>query len=284
MIDWENKEEEIEISYALDEQSNKDYQYSEYELFINKEQDETTKWVFSPRPQETKIWNQGNTPACTCYSLIHVCNWENLLEDDNLWEDRPQQDPLPIWKQFCVSRGWNTTTWSSIQTMAQYFKDHWMISWYVTIKSWEKDEVVKIKKALDMWKFISTGSSNWDWTKTKATGIYTLRTDSKFVWHARCIVDYGDGYFWAVNSYGDKRWKYNWYFRVPFDLLPKIYSKLVIIDKDDSGSYSKLREYKKAQEMLKLAKELYMNWNKEQKQYFEQIMLTKNIETLYKVA
>jgi hypothetical protein len=36
--------------------------------------------------------------------------------------------------------------------------------------------------------------------------------------------------------------------------------------------------------MLKLAKELYMSGNKEQKQYFEQIMLTKNIETLYKVS
>lgn len=270
---------EIKIeNYAYDEPTDSDYLYSEYENFIDKKEDE---WISSPFPENTIVWNQGNTPACTCYSLTHIFNANNLLEDERLQENRDQIDPkIPRWL-FCAKRGYSDK-WSSIQTMAQFFKDRGMIEWYVTIKNIEKDQIEKIKKALDMWKFISTGSSNGDRTTTKKTWVYTLRKDWKFVWHAWCIVDYSDGYFRAVNSYGDKRWPYWGKFKVPFNMIDKIYSKLVIIDKDDSWQFSKLSTYKKAQEMLKIARELYLQGNSEQKKYFEKIELWNNIKMLYK--
>lgn len=275
-----DKETELEVTYCTDEPSNRDYKFEEYEQFINN--DEYGKGINSMRPDNVKVWNQGNTPACTCYSMGHVSNWENLLEDIKLWTKRDQKDPSVLWNRFCAMRN-NYSTGTSIQIMADFYRKQWEIEWYVTINNSDKDIVAKMKKSLDGWYFLSTGSSNGDWSAIKKTWIYTIRADGKYVGHAWCIVDYGDGFFWAVNSYGDKRWPYNGMFKVPFDMVTKIYNKLCIIDKDDSGAFTNLKLYKKAQEMVSLAKELYNNGNKEQKQYFEQIMLWKNIERLYSV-
>lgn len=268
-----------EITYCTDEPTNKDYLFSEYETFIDK--DEYGKGVNSMRPQETKIWNQGNTPACTCYSACHVYNGENLLEDKRLWENRQQQDPAVIWNQFCAKRNiYNAGT--SIQTMANYYKERWLIKGYVTIKNAETDVVAKMKKALDMGMFISTGSMNGDWSAIKKTWIYVRRKDNLDVWHAWCIVDYWDGYFWCVNSYGDKRWPYNGMFKLPFELATNVYSKLVFIDQDDKWSFASLADKKKSEELVRIAKELYANGNNQIKAYFEQIQLANNIQRLYK--
>lgn len=273
-------EKEIERTYALDEPTSRDYQFSEYELFNTNKENGTGE--LKSRPSNAKIWNQGNSPACTCYSACHVYNGENLLEDKRLGEDRPQQDPMPIWNQFNIAK-WEHPNGTTIQNMAMFYKEKWMITGYVTISNGEKDIVAKMKRAIDMWMFMSCGSRNGDYTETKKTWIYTIRKDGKFVWHAWCIVDYWDGFFWCVNSYGENRWPYNWMFKLMFEDITKVYSKLVFIDKDDSWAYSKLRAYKKAQEMIAIAKELYMNANTQQKQYFEQIQLWNNIERLYKV-
>jgi len=110
------------------------------------------------------------------------------------------------------------------------------IDWRVTIpNTTEINEMNRqMKKALDLWKFIYTWSWNWDRQTTGKTWIYTLRTDGKFVGHAWSIIDYDDTkWYLAINSFGKDRWV-GWYFRLPFELANRIYSKNVIIDHNDN--------------------------------------------------
>ena len=113
-----------------------------------------------------------------------------------------------------------------------------------------------MKKALDSWYLMNTGSSNGDRQTTGITGMYTLRTDWKFVWHAWSIIDYDDRWFIAINSRG-KRGKELWYFHVPFNLVDKLYSKLVIMDSDDSRYFEKIKERSQALEAVRQLKKTY---------------------------
>lgn len=263
-----------DILDATDLPSKLDYKFSTLEEVYNGEN--------SKRPTDKLIvQNQGTSKGCTMYSATHIVNANNIIEDISLWENRPQVDPMIRWELFCKER-WYSNQGSNIQTMAQRNKQKWYIAGWVTCDK-SGDELVKqMKKALDMWYFISTGSSNGDWTKTKKTGIYTIRTDNKFVWHARAIVDYKDDYFIAINSYG-KRWKYNGYFRVPFTMVDKIYSKLCIIDANDKNLFVTVAEKEKAKQIITLAKELHKIGTLEQQQYFEKIQLSTNLTKLYSI-
>ena len=272
-----NEEEKTEINYAYDIPTDKDYTFDEFFNSIDKDE---LQWINSKRPENTKIWNQDNSPACTCYSITHIINANNIIEDQKLWENREQVDPMTYWKQFCAERN-DYDSWSSIQTLALHFKNKWRIEWYVTIDKKDPNKVDNMKKALNAWYFLSTGSAIGDWSTIKKTGIYSERSDEKFVWHWRGIVDREDDYFRAVNSYWDKRWPYNWRFKVPFSMVDKIYSCLVIIDKDDAWRFTDLKIRKKVEELITIAKELYNNGNAYQKKYFNNIMLSKNLKQLY---
>lgn len=208
---------------------------------------------------KVKVWDQGSTPACTFFSIYQLINGYNLLEDDiHEWE-RPQIDPIVPWNLFCTERK-NFTSWYSIQWAAQKAKVAGKIEWWSTIPSTLllDEQIKRMKKALDMTYFISTGSSNGDWTKTKKTKVYTLRTDGKFVGHGWSIVDYDDSKssFIALNSRGPLRANKG-YFYVPFNLVGSIYSKLVIVDKDDSWYFQKLKDRSKAMELVRDLKAMY---------------------------
>lgn len=267
--------------YALDEPTNKDYLFSELEFITNETDENWTKWVSTKRPQTTKVWNQGSTPACVGFASTHINNGQNILEDESVWDSRPQRNPLDVWNRFCADRN-NYSTWTSIQTMANWFKKQWFIQWFVSIKNSEEDIVNKIKKALDLNMFILTGSSNWDWSEIKKTGIYTKRTDTLYVWHGWGIVDYWQDYFLCINSYWDKRWPLGWYFKLPFSMVKDVYSKIAFIDMKDNNFW-KLKLYKKAQEMITLGKEVYAMGDDNVKKYFEKIELSKNINNLIKI-
>lgn len=250
----EKKEKKTKITikdenYCRDEPTTKDYQFTDFE--------DVYSWEKSPRPKaKLRVQNQWSTPACTCFSLGHIYNWNNLLEDEKAWENRPQVEIMDIWKQFCDNRGYDNV-WSSIQTAAQFYKKTWRIEGYVTI-NWDiSQQVSRMRKSLDMGYFLSTWSSNWDRTATKKTWIYTQRKDNKFVWHAFCIVDYMDDYFRAVNSFWDTRWPYNWYFKIMNTDVDKLYSKLSIIDRDDTGNFKQSKEVEKAKICIKAAQDLY---------------------------
>lgn len=266
---------------AIDEPSVKDYLFDDFEN-IKHSDPEYAEGSDKTRPKDTfQVQNQWNTPACTGFSQGHIYNGNNIIEDKKIWESRPQVNPAIFWDQFCELR-WENKTGTSIQTMAQFFKKKWLIEWYVTIHNRATDLVGKMRKAIDNGNFLCTGSSNGDWAETKKTGIYTLRKNNKFGWHAWCIVSYEDNFFWAINSWWDKRGPHGWYFKVPNELVTKLYSKLAIIDKDDSIYFQMLKDRVKVAEMKQLAKDLYKWWNSSVKEYFEKIQLSENLDKLYR--
>lgn len=217
-------------------------------------------WIRSKRPKDKVIvQNQEDTPACTFYSEYHTINWYNILEDERNWISRQQINPREPRNKFCKAR-WYYDRWYNIQWAATEAKKEWMIVWWSTISNdiQKNEQIEKMKKALDMWFFINTGSANWDRSIIKKTWIYTTRKDNVFVWHAWSIVDYNETKkcFIAINSRGI-RWKEKWYFYVPYDLVDKIYSKLVIIDKDDSWYFEKIKNKSKAMEWVRQLKKIY---------------------------
>lgn len=266
---------------ATDEPTNRDYTFQQFED-IKHEDPEYAEWGGKQRPKNKLIvQNQEQTPACVWYANGHIANANNLIEDAELWETRPQVNPAIRWDEFCTIRN-NWKTGTSIQAFAQFMKNIWLFEWYVTISNKETNIVAKMKKAIDNGNFLLTGSMNGDRYTTWKTGIYTLRTDGKFVWHGRDIVDYWADYFRAINSRWPNRGIYGWYFKVPFDLVTKIYSKLAIIDKNDSFYFQKLKDRIKVEEIKKLSKEIYATGNQAVKDYFEKIQISTNLDNLYK--
>lgn len=265
---------------ATDEPTNRDYKFDDFEA-IKHADPEYAEWSDKTRPRDIFIvQNQWATPACTAFSNGHIYNGNNLIEDRKIWESRPQVNPANFRTKFCELRG-NYSTGTSIQAMAKFYKDQWLIEWYVTIKNTETDLVAKMRKAIDNGNFLATGSMNGDRAKIKKTGVYSIRTDNLYVWHARCIVAYEDDFFRAINSWWN-RGIYGWYFKVPNELVDNIYSKLAIIDKDDSIYFNMLRDKIKAEEMKAIWKYLYSRWNSQVKEYFETIKLSANLDRLYK--
>lgn len=265
-----------ENNYAFDEPSKQDYKRSDFEDILMWDESKT-------RPKDKlTVQNQWWTPACTVFAANHIHNALNILEDERLGEDRPQQKSSELWDIFCKER-WYSNSGSNIQTVAMRFKKKWYIAWYVTL-DWKWNKLIEqMKKSIDMQWFLSSGSSNADRSKIKQTWIYTLRTDGKFVWHAWDYVWYWKDFFWAINSFWEKRWPFGWYFKVPFEMVDKTYSKLAFIDKDDKIKFATITEKQKALQIISLAKELYLLWNNDVKKRFENIKLSDNLKNLYKL-
>jgi hypothetical protein len=65
-------------------------------------------------------------------------------------------------------------------------------------------------------------------------------------------------------------------------MVYNIYSKLAIIDSDDSIYFNMLKDKIKATEMKEIAKYLYSRGNSKVKEYFEKIQLSTSLDNLYK--
>ena len=269
-------------SFAIDAPTKQDYQFQHFQD-IKHQDPEYAEWGGKERPKDKVIIrDQWNAPSCTCFSQWVITNGLNVLEDAALWESRPQINPKIWWDEYCNINNNPFTNGTSIQDMALFFKKQWLIEWFVSINNLETNIVQKMKQAIDNGNFLCTGSSNGDWTATAKTGVYTLRTDGRFVWHWRCIPYYTEECFWWLTSWWPKRGIYWWYFKVPFDMVTNLYSKLAIIDKDDSFYFHKMEDMIKVQQMETLAKELYGRGNQAVKDYFQKIQLSANLDKLYK--
>jgi len=101
------------------------------------------------------------------------------------------------------------------------------------------------KNAIDNWFIIYTWSSKFDWRKSWASWVAELWN---WGWHAFIIDWYNNRWFTCPNSFWEDRWD-GWYFTVPYEYFDKMFSKNVIIDKDDTWIISRLsfdREFQKA--------------------------------------
>lgn len=267
---------------AFDSPTSRDYSFDSYISLKDMSWEETAKWLSVNIKEKLSIQNQWQTPACTMFSWIHVVNANNIVEDSLFWVNRKQIDAAQKWLAFCAERK-DYISWSSIQTNADWLKKNNLISWYVTIKRWLplEESIPQMKKALDMWYFIATGSASGNWNRIKQTWIYEERTDGYFVWHARCIVWYEEDNFRAVNSYWPQRWKYNGMFKVPFNQVKYLYSKLILLDFNDKNIFDKLQEVEKVKQALGLLRDIYRLADIPVKKYLESLQLWKKFSELY---
>lgn len=223
-----------EINQCIDAPDSRDYCWENFEEFANGK----TK----QRPQDdVTVQNQGSVWACTRFGIVHIVNGNNILEYKKEWYNYQQIDAMEVWL-----RG-NQQPY--LQIALKQMKDEWLIQWYVVVNTEEQ-----MKKALDMWYFIYTGSSNWDWTATKKSKIYSTRADGKFVWHAFALVWYNTTGWIAINSYWPK-WANKGYFTIPFKYTSSLYTRYAIIDKTDNFAIFKVKE--KAFTLQKLNSEFY---------------------------
>jgi hypothetical protein len=218
---------------------------------------EELAWLHSKRPKDKVIvQNQLSTPACTFFSTYHVVNWNNVLEDERNGATRQQIDPMIPRNDFCRKR-WYWNAGYSIQWALQEAKVAQKITGWASIPTElpVDQQILKINQALDMGYFICTGSANGDWAKTQITHNYTVN-GGQFVGHAFCIVDRDDNWYLALNSWWPT-WCEWWYFHIPRNVVDKLYSKLVVIDYDDSGYFQKLKDKSKAMTLVRDLKSLY---------------------------
>lgn len=275
--------EEIMWNYAYDEPRNTDYLFDTYEE--NAEWNENKK-----RPREKfTVQNQLATVACTIFSATHLHNGLNLLEDEQLGIERQQLNPMTPRNKFCQER-WYYDKGSSIQTVANWMKKNWYIEWYVTISNSEDINKINasMKKAIDMWNFISCGSAYGDWWTIRKTGIYSENAEKKFVGHARCIVDYvldneGDvDYYWCINSYWPSWGIHKGYFKLPANMVKNVYSKLVFIDKSETHLFSRIKEVEKIKQGISLFREVYASTTLDSiRNYFDKVQFWKNLSEIY---
>lgn len=283
-------EEETKVNQAWDRPDSRDYTF---ENFIKvKEQLEIAAAPQYPvkRPRdEVIVQNQLQTDGCTFFGAIHIHNWLNILEDREYGATRKQTDAMEVWNAFCRWR-WHTKWWASIQDAANRLRKNNYISWYVTIpNSTPLDKMVlQMKQAIDMWWFMYWGSAYGNWSKIRQTWVYEESDPKVFLWHwygtATDYVLNADGsvnYFRAINSYGEKRWPYNGYFKIYAKDVWKLYSKLIFIDFDDKVVFAKLQEIEKIKQAVKLFREVYPIADKQVQVYLENIKLWENLSKLY---
>ena len=233
-------EELIVVNAAYDEPSRYDYLWSDY-VEWGLDNKKFCEWY------DLKVWNQNankdTLTGCSAYWLTYIYNWNQLVEFGKEWIEFEQEDPRWKWLAFQAER-WYPNAWASLQEMMSFFKNRWLIDWYVRAKT-----VQECKNALNNWCWIYTWSNKCSW---KLAG-----KEKKFVYdengagHCFSIVDYWSGWLRAINSFGDKWWD-GWYFDIPEDDYKYIFSTYAIVDHDDRGKLDELKfnmEYQKATEL-----------------------------------
>lgn len=227
------------LNMVYDEPSRYDYLWSEYA--------EWTEWKKFCGWFKLKVWNQNanndTLTWCSAYWLTYIYNWNQLMEFAKEWIEFEQEDPRWKWLAFQSER-WYPNAWASLQEMMTFFKNRWLIDWFVKCKTAQE-----CKNALSNWFGIYTWSNKCNWKSTSK--------EKKFVydinWAAHCfaVVDFDDNWLIAINSFWDKWWD-NWYFYIPDEDYKYIFSTYAIVDHDDKGKLDALRfnmEYQKAIEM-----------------------------------
>ena len=155
-----------------------------------------------------------------------------------------------------------------------------MIEWWVVIKD---RKIETIRKALSLWTYIYTGSNNRQRpSRLKSPYKIKRRFDWRIVWHAFCIVEDlpEQECLKACNSFWPKWWD-KWYFLIPYEYIPDLFTLYAIVDKNDSNYFKIIRQKEKAKQFIALAKELYYNWDQEIKKFFEDIQLSIFINSKY---
>lgn len=234
------EEELIVLDAAYDEPSRYDYLWSDYVEWEWEKKKFCEWYTLKVRNQNA---NKDTLTWCSAYWLTYIYNWNQLMEFGKEWIEFEQDDPRRKWLAFQSERGY-PNAWASLQEMMTFFKNRWLIDWYVRART-----VQECKNALNNWCWIYTGSNkcNWKLAGKEKKFVY----DVNGAWHCFSIVDYWSGWLRAINSFWDKRWDW-WYFDIPEDDYKHIFSTYAIVDHDDKWKLDELKfnmEYQKAVEL-----------------------------------
>lgn len=241
--DWILSDTLLNQLQTFDNPDSRDYSYEKF--FMNEYWQGAVKKVWDRT--KVSIWNQFDDKttykACTVYASWILYNAYNIVEYSRFNVEFNQVDPKFKRHQFQETR-WRPNTGSSLQTVMRFFRSKWWIDWWLV-----SETIEWTKNAIKNWFLIYTGSDKCDWNATGKSKVFVYKNN--WSWHAFSLVDYNDDWFIAVNSFGKKWWD-EWYFLVPYNNFNDLYTKNVIIDKDDTGIIKNLNyenEYKKAIEM-----------------------------------
>lgn len=228
-----------QLNAVYDEPSRYDYLWEDYAEWL-----ETRKFCnwFNLKVRN-QYDNKDTYKGCSAYWLTYIFNWNQLTEYDKMWIEFKQDDPRRKWLAFQAERGY-PNSWASLQDMMKFFKNRWLIDWYVKCKTAQE-----CKNALKNWCGIYTGSAKCSWSKTSKAKSFVY--DEDWANHCFSIVDYYSWWLRAINSFGESRWDW-WYFDIPDDDYNNLFTTYAIVDHDDTGKLDELRynmEYQKAIEM-----------------------------------
>ena len=258
----------IDQTHCIDIPDSRDFDFNEFAK-------EFAEWeTINNRPnQEIKLQDQKNVPACTRFALTHIVNAENINEYNKNWYKFDQLDALTLRNR------WSKQLY--LQSALKEFRSWGLIEWSLIIPK-DKNVIESMRKALNMWCYIYTWSSNWWRWNWKHPFNYIKRTDWKFVWHARDIVEDQPEQrrFKAINSRWENWWD-KWYFYIPYSDIESIYSMYAIIDKDDTGKFQTFKAKEIAKQTIEANKKMYNSWDNEVKSFYEKIQIGNFLEKKY---
>jgi len=196
------------------------------------------------------IQDQWNIWACTFYSPTIINNGQNINEYSQNWQIYTQINPLTLWNQQKVH------TYQIIDWV-KFLKNAWMIEWYTSIPvCLQKDNDNRVnlfKKAIDIGNYINTWGKGIDWGRQYSfpkecvqwttTGFYaTVSHCFNLIWYDDTLKRFINcGSFWAD-------WWDNWYSYISYADIWRLFSAYVIIDKDNTGSFQKIKLYQQARQ------------------------------------
>lgn len=211
--------------------------------------DEYVEWGTKKIVDQVKIkvrdqYDQKDTyKACSAYGATAIYNWYQSVEFMNQWLEFEQEDPRWKWEAYQATR-WYPDKWASLQEIMTFFKNRWLIDWYVKTKN-----VEETKNAIKNWYLIYTGSDKCWWSATSKAKEFVY--DANGAAHCFSIIDYDDTWFIAINSFWED-WGDKGLFHINFDKYQYIYSTYALIDHDDRWKIDELvykMEFEKAIEL-----------------------------------
>ena len=235
----------------------------------------------------SETYQQWKLGSCTAMATTHSMKIQNELEYNSKifldWKFLRAK----MWHSITVYDGWDSVD-NAIKTALKNGID-WLLDWkVVNFKAdcyayWLRDNRMK---ALQPFPLITV--IKWNANTRKEMILWEVKTVWKFRdWHAVLIAWYDKNYVYFYNSFGDavtKNGISNFKISRPnFDAMIKNgminWRYFTLIDKKELKDYAV--EIEVSKQIIWPAKKLYEIWDKETKEYFEKIWLTKYLEWKY---